>query len=253
MFWHSTSCCSSELDSSLHCIFCLCGFLVKLYPSVHHFNMFASYFLLSCTCVRGWKVGRLICTMKCCWNPTPLRMKMENLLKVLKPHATMHVFQRRLFYLFLPKPFSPPQFLLLCCIMKKFCVSGEFRAPSSRGSLYQKVRQQQSNTGEVTVEPGKLRPRHEYAHQHTQPPQACPVWAWMLFTNWHSTVAQQGPADNLHNNLLLPNFTFDVECNIVITHNCFFHLSQATIRRIKLKVFNFGSNNWKMTQLSSCI
>lgn len=109
MFWHSTSCCSSELDSTLHCIFCLCGFLVKWYPSVHHFNMFASYFLVSCTCVRGWKVGRLICTMKCCWNPTPLRMKMENLLKVLKPHATMHVFQRRLFSFFLKKkPFFPP-------------------------------------------------------------------------------------------------------------------------------------------------
>lgn len=42
-----------------------------------------------------------------------------------------------------------------------FCVCGEFRVLSSRGSLSQEVREQQSNTVEVTAEPGK----YEHAQQ----------------------------------------------------------------------------------------
>lgn len=46
-----------------------------------------------------------------------------------------------------------------------FCVCVEFRVLSSRGSLYLEVREQQSNTVEVTAEPG----RYEHAQQSQRP------------------------------------------------------------------------------------
>lgn len=87
-----------------------------------------------------------------------------------------------------------------------FCVCGEFRVLSSRGSLYQEVREQQSNTVEVTAEPGK--------YEHAQQSQRA------LNTNCNLTVAPQVSAAKKELTCCFCVSLFDADCDYVIPIFC---------------------------------